>query len=232
MRPILDSFFRTGRPSAAATLVLLHVAHTAHAGGSESPDAPPPLGLQNCAPPTPPAHFDFGVGAAFVSAPQTGNVLSPGLELTLAYHAWDFELIGSGYLGGGAVSPTELGFGGVLAGGRYFLGGAYGSAFFGAGGGFTGMFAEGTGEAGPTEHASFGRGMAGYAEVGLALRRYFSPHVVLALRAELPFYSMEELPWSEDMDMISAGPTAGVEAERVSPSYWATPVSLSCSLYF
>ncbi len=214
-------------------LLLLHVAHTAHAGVSESQDAPPLPGYYGCEiPPWPAAHFDFGAGVAFVSAPQTGNVLSPGLELSLSYDAGAFALVGSGYLGGGAVSPTELGFGGVLAGGRYFLGGAYGSAFVGAGGGFTGMFAEGTGEAGPTARASFGMGMAGYAEVGLALRRYRSRHIVLALRAELPFYLMEERPWSEDAAMMSAGTTAQAQPERASPSYWATPVSLSCSLYF
>lgn len=162
--------------------------------------------------------FLWGLGVTGTSAPGEGVWMAPGIDFQGYYetpeYGFGFSLrtsFGSG--------DKELTYAAAGVGGRYFFSDSDFSPYVGAGIAVSGMeISEGTDDYGASDVHAEGGGLGAFGEVGVEFMRLHSSRMIVGLRADAPFYSLDESRY----DWQSGG--AATEDSR-----WVMPLTLSAT---
>lgn len=159
--------------------------------------------------------FLWGLGITGTSAPTESVWMSPGIDFMGYYETPDYAF-GFSLRSSFGAGDKKLTFASAGVGGRYFFSDADVSAFVGAGLAVSGMELSEDYDYGDmsTPHAE-GGGLGAFGEVGVELMRLHSSRMILGLRADAPFYSVEEDAWD---------PTSEAHEAR-----WVMPLTISAT---
>lgn len=154
-----------------------------------------------------------GVGILGFGMIGTDIFAAPGVIGKFFYEATDWSVGGDALMGGGSPSGDDDVFFFILSiGARYFFNEANTSFF--AGGGFAwDTFVLSRGPDDGSQRDGTSTGVGAYGEVGVEFMRMYSGRLIVNLRADIPFFSVEE-----QSTILSSGQ----ELE----DHWVMPISL------
>jgi hypothetical protein len=163
--------------------------------------------------------FLWGLGLLGVSAPGASVVASPGLEFMGYYETPQYGFGFSLRSGFGGSGDSDMSYGAISVGGRYFFGESDIAPFAGAGVAASGIEIDRPKD---NYHAE-GSGFGAFAEVGVEFMRLHSSRLVLGLRADAPFYSVKT------GDSYYYDYSTGTSGEQPEKSEYQVPITLSAT---
>ncbi len=163
--------------------------------------------------------FLWGLGLFGVSSPAASVVATPGAEFMGYYETPDYGFGFTLRTSFGSTQDDSLYYGAIGVGGRYFFSDADIGPFAGAGMAASWLSVDHA----DTDFYGKGSGFGAYAEIGVEFLRLHSSRLVLALRADVPFYSVKP------NDYGSYDYTTGATTQPKTGSEYHLPLSLSAT---
>ncbi len=161
----------------------------------------------------------FAIGLIGVMPPlSAAGAPAPGIDLEFSYESAPFA-IGAGLRAASGQDDAKVKYIALTVGGRYFLGDTDIAPFIGGGLAWLSLSAH-------TDGATHdGSGLGAYTEIGVQALRTHRTHLTLAVRADLPFYSLKASNSSYNYATASYTSSA-------SPSLYYVPLTLSLGITF